>query len=275
MDTLPSPEDVLTNKDIQKRFSVSNQGGMRRSKKNNVLVLISNPYTGLYEDRWEGDILHYTGMGQLGDQSINSRQNKTLAESRQNGVCIHLFEARAERQYTYIGQVELSGVPYQEDQTDTAGKKRKVWIFPLRRCDNRSILIAADRPGYALKEAIKAALPQHAWEDLGTDNARDPVDYPDFGRALAQAIEQGRAARGVLICGTGIGISIAANRSPAVRCALATNTTMARLAREHNDANVLALGARLIAPELALEIVETFLTTPFDGGRHAARVAKL
>jgi len=137
------------------------------------------------------------------------------------------------------------------------------------------ILIAADRPGYALKEAIKAALPQHAWIGLGTLDARASVDYPEYGCALVKAIETGRAARGILICGTGIGVSIAANRSPAVRCALATNTTMARLARAHNDANVLALGARIIALELALEIVEAFLATPFDGGRHAARVAKL
>jgi ribose 5-phosphate isomerase B len=137
------------------------------------------------------------------------------------------------------------------------------------------ILIAADHGGYALKEAIKAALPQHDWIDLGTDTEDRPSDSPDFGCAVARAIEQGRAERGILICGTGIGISIAANRSPAVRCALATNTTMARLARAHNDANVLALGARIIALELALEIVEAFLATPFDGGRHAARVAKL
>lgn len=137
------------------------------------------------------------------------------------------------------------------------------------------ILIAADHGGVALKAAIKAALPQHAWIDLGTDDPASSVDYPDYGAAVARAIEAGRAERGIVICGTGIGISIAANRSAAVRAALCHDITTARLARAHNDANVLALGARLIAPPLALEIVEAFLATPFDGGRHAARVAKL
>lgn len=138
-----------------------------------------------------------------------------------------------------------------------------------------AILIAADRPGYPLKEAVKAAFPMYNWIDLGTDNSDDPVDYPDYGYALARALEEGKAERGIVVCGSGIGISIAANRSRAVRCALCTDVTMARLARAHNDANVLALGARLIGETLALEIVETFLATPFEGGRHAPRVAKL
>ena len=146
---------------------------------------------------------------------------------------------------------------------------------PSRDGGESAVLIAADHAGYALKEAIKAALPQHTWIDLGTDTEDRPSDSPDFGYAVARAIEAGRAERGIVVCGTGVGVSIAANRSPAVRCALATNTTMARLTREHNDANVLALGARIVGRALALDIVEVFLATPFAGGRHTARVAKL
>lgn len=138
----------------------------------------------------------------------------------------------------------------------------------------RTVAIACDHGGFLLKEALKAHFKDVEWLDLGT-NGTQSVDYPDYGRALAEAIAAGQAGAGVLVCGSGIGISIAANRNPAVRCALCMNTTMARLAREHNDANVVALGERLLGKALAFEIVETFLNTEFEGGRHAARVAKL
>jgi ribose 5-phosphate isomerase B len=101
------------------------------------------------------------------------------------------------------------------------------------------------------------------------------VDYPDFGRALGEALAAGKAERGIAVCGSGIGISIAANRIPGCRAALCHDTTSARLCREHNDANVLALGARLIGVETARDCVKTFLATEFAGGRHAGRVAKL
>jgi len=110
--------------------------------------------------------------------------------------------------------------------------------------------------------------------DLGC-NGPASVDYPDFGRAVAEAVANGRAERGVIVCGTGIGISIAANRNPRVRAAPCHDETSARLAREHNDANVLALGARLVGPEVAKACLRVFLATEFAGGRHAARVAKL
>lgn len=110
--------------------------------------------------------------------------------------------------------------------------------------------------------------------DLGT-TGRDSVDYPDFANALAKALEEGRASRGVLVCGTGIGISIAANRHRHIRAALCHDSVSARLARAHNDANVLALGARLIGIEVAKECLRVFFNTPFEGGRHAGRVAKL
>jgi ribose 5-phosphate isomerase B len=138
------------------------------------------------------------------------------------------------------------------------------------------VALAADHAGVELKRSLKTELEALGYEplDLGTEG-RESVDYPDFGRALGQAIAGGRARFGVLICGTGIGISIAANRNPAVRAAVCHDTTSARLSRQHNDANVLALGARMIGEEVARDCLRVFLATEFEGGRHAARVAKL
>jgi ribose 5-phosphate isomerase B len=138
------------------------------------------------------------------------------------------------------------------------------------------IALAADHAGFPLKQELAAELREAGYEvvDLGT-HSTDSVDYPDFGAAMAAAIAEGRAERGVLVCGTGIGISIAANRHPAVRAALCHDETSARLSREHNDANVLALGARLIGSEVAKSCLQVFLSTSFAGGRHQGRVAKL
>lgn len=139
-----------------------------------------------------------------------------------------------------------------------------------------TIALASDHGGVDLKSILKKILEGQGMTvlDLGT-NDTNSVDYPDFGAALARAILDGKAARGVVICGTGIGISIAVNRHPGVRAALCHDATTARLAREHNDANVLALGARVIGEEVAKECLSVFLNTPFAGGRHAPRVAKL
>jgi ribose 5-phosphate isomerase B len=139
-----------------------------------------------------------------------------------------------------------------------------------------TIAVASDHAGFDLKEILKSDLRQagYAILDLGT-NSTVSVDYPDFGAAMGEAIASGRAEKGVLVCGSGIGISIAANRNPGVRAALAHDATSARLSREHNDANVVAFGQRLIGVEVAREALKVFLATPFEGGRHAARVAKL
>jgi ribose 5-phosphate isomerase B len=139
-----------------------------------------------------------------------------------------------------------------------------------------AIAIAADHAGLALKKALAEELRTMGYRvlDLGTSTA-DSVDYPDYADRVADAIRQGDAARGVVICGTGIGISIAANRHRGIRAALCHDETTARLSRQHNDANVLALGGRLIEPNLAKRCLKTFLETPFEGGRHARRVAKL
>ncbi len=140
----------------------------------------------------------------------------------------------------------------------------------------KPIALAADHAGYELKTTLVEELRSMGHEilDLGTDGPGS-VDYPDYGTALAESIASGEAERGVAVCGTGIGISIAVNRHPGVRAALCHDETSARLAREHNDANVLALGARLIGPEVAKACLRTFLETEFAGGRHVARVAKL
>lgn len=139
------------------------------------------------------------------------------------------------------------------------------------------IAVGSDHAGYALKALLADDLRSSGFEviDCGTHNEDQSVDYPDFGAAVAAEIASGRAQLGLLVCGSGVGISIAANRNPQVRAALCTSGLMARLAREHNDANILALGSRIIGVETARECLAEFLTTEFAGGRHAGRVAKL
>lgn len=139
----------------------------------------------------------------------------------------------------------------------------------------KRIPIASDHAGFALKEALIKNLPEFEWEDLGPkDTGR--VDYPDFAEKLCQKIANKEALQGILICGSGIGMSIAANKIPGIRAAVVENPIAARLSREHNDANVLCLGARFTAPEYAAEITQTWLNTPFSGdNRHQARVDKI
>ena len=138
------------------------------------------------------------------------------------------------------------------------------------------IAVAADHAGYELKSLLVAELRALGFDvrDLGTSGPQS-VDYPDFAKAVAHAIANGEAQRGVLVCGTGIGMSIAANRHRAIRCALVHDMTTARLARQHNDANVLALGGRVLGVEVAKDCLKVFFTTAFEGGRHARRVALL
>ncbi len=141
---------------------------------------------------------------------------------------------------------------------------------------DHSIVIASDHAGFELKETLKQELEAlgFAVNDLGTHGA-ESVDYPDYADALARAVAAGEAGRGVLLCGTGIGASIAANRHAGVRAALCHDAQSASMSRRHNDANVLVLGGRVTAPETARECLRIFLDTPFEGGRHARRVAKL
>ena len=132
LDTNLKRGQVINNDQLCEIFKCSPQAGMRRSLKTNSLVLVSNHVASIYDDRWIGDVFHYTGMGQLGDQTLTRTQNKTLAESPVNGVDVYLFEVDRETEYRYQGQVELVAAPYQEVQPDQAQQDRKVWVFPLR-----------------------------------------------------------------------------------------------------------------------------------------------
>ncbi|MBR4424385.1 MAG: ribose 5-phosphate isomerase B [Oscillospiraceae bacterium] len=136
------------------------------------------------------------------------------------------------------------------------------------------IAIGSDHGGYALKEQIKKHLDELglAYRDYGTDSEAS-CDYPIYGEAVARAVAGGEAERGIVICGTGIGISISANKVKGIRAALCGDCYSAEYTRRHNDANVLALGARVLGEGLAEKIVDTFLSTDFEGGRHARRVA--
>ncbi len=146
------------------------------------------------------------------------------------------------------------------------------------------IALGADHRGVALKASIRRALdekarngssaPAHTYVDFGV-HSEESTDYPDFARPVAEGVASGAFDRGVLVCGTGIGMSIAANKVPGVRAALVHGPADARLCREHNDANVVTLPGRSLDPDAALAIIDTFLDTPFAGGRHARRIGKI
>ena len=143
--------------------------------------------------------------------------------------------------------------------------------------DKEIIGIGSDHAGYELKTALKAELEAMGFAvlDVGTDSATRSVDYPDFAGQVADAVAHGRADRGILVCGSGVGMAIAANKVPGIRASVITDVDAAVLAREHNDLNVLTLGARRTAVDEAERIVGAFLDTPFAGGRHTARVEKI
>jgi len=138
------------------------------------------------------------------------------------------------------------------------------------------IVIGSDHGGLELKEAVKAALISRGMDvdDFGTDNG-ESVDYPDFAEKVAGAISRGLVELGILICGTGIGMSIVANKFPGVRAALVTDEFMAQMAREHNNANVLVLGGRVLSADLAIKMVNVWLDTDYEGGRHQRRLDKI
>ncbi len=138
------------------------------------------------------------------------------------------------------------------------------------------IALGADHAGVALKDEVKRLLDQRnvAYTDFGTTSS-DSVDYPDFAARVAAEVAAGRFDRGILVCGSGIGMAMAANRFRGIRAAAATDVTLARLSREHNNANVLTLGERTTPPDVARRIVDVFLDTPFAGGRHERRVSKI
>lgn len=138
------------------------------------------------------------------------------------------------------------------------------------------IVIGGDHAGVILKAEVARLLLElgHEVRDLGT-NTPEPVDYPDYCIAVAEAVSKGEADRGIIFGGTGNGEAMSANKVMGIRCAVCTDVTTARLARSHNDANMVALGARIVGTEVAKEIVRTFLSTPFEGGRHVPRIEKI
>ena len=141
---------------------------------------------------------------------------------------------------------------------------------------SKTIAIASDHAGFDLKNELKQDLMDLGFTvlDLGAENL-ESVDYPDFGYALAGAMKEGKAERGVLVCGSGIGISIAANRHSEIRAALVHDALGARMCRLHNDANVICFGGRMVGPDVARDCLKIFLDTKFEGGRHSRRVDKL
>lgn len=144
-----SPGDILSNDQLREIFGCSPQGGMRRAKKTNTLVIVTNHIESIYEDRWEGDVIHYTGMGQTGDMDLSFAQNRTLNESPDNGVTVHLFEVFKRKEYTYVGEVVRIAPPYQATQPDADGNERKAWLFPLQ--------LKSSRPPVMNQEAAKQA----------------------------------------------------------------------------------------------------------------------
>ena len=147
---------------------------------------------------------------------------------------------------------------------------------PLPAIAPAAVAIASDHAGFALKSVLARALREagHVVHDLGPANV-ERVDYPDFAHAVCRAVEAGEVRFGVLVCGSGVGMSIAANRHAGIRCVLAADPLTATLSRAHNDANVLALGARLIGEDMALAALRAFLAGSYEGGRHDQRLAKL
>ena len=138
------------------------------------------------------------------------------------------------------------------------------------------LVVGSDHAAYELKEAIKAKLISEGHEviDVGCDST-ESVDYPKYGHAVGRAVASGEAERGIAVCGSGIGISIACNKVPGIRAALCTSVEMAEMCRRHNNANVVCMGARMISQELAFDIVDTWMTTDFEAGKHLRRINEI
>ncbi len=180
------------------------------------------------------------------------------------------------------GEVVLPRGAMVTDQARELARERGIRIRVEESVDapsssrHRPVVLAADHAGYELKEFLKRFLLEASYEvrDLGTDSTQ-PVDYPDFAAAAAQAVASGAAWRGIVVDGAGIGSAMAANKVPGARAALCYDATTARNSREHNDANILTLGSRMLTPDQASEIVRLWLETEFAGGRHQHRIDKI
>lgn len=183
--------EVVNNQQLCEVFLCAPQGGMRKSNRTNTLTLISDK-TKLYEDKVVDDIYHYTGMGQSGDQKM-SGQNLTLAESDRNGVEIHFFEVMKPREYTYRGQVELAGEPYQDQQKDQDGKQRLVWVFPLRLKDSKAKFTKLPSPANDKQELQEELNGIKQVENL-------PIDQTEKERLIKSRIGQGKFKKLLMEC---------------------------------------------------------------------------
>lgn len=179
-------DGTYNHSDIVEAFECGNMGGMRRSKKTNTLMLICDHTKGLYDDMWHGDVLHYTGMGKVGDQVLQGNQNKTLYESEHNGIHVHLFEVLRPAEYIYRGEVKLVEKPYQKNQNDDNGRPRKVWMFPIKPIHSDQV---ATPKKYTIP-ATKATISKVDTEKLLEKNA----DNPDFIEGLNDDILKAAAA---------------------------------------------------------------------------------
>jgi 5-methylcytosine-specific restriction protein A len=162
------------NDDICNTFLCAPQGGMRRSHKTNTLVIVANHTKSLYDDKWILDTMNYTGMGSKGDQSLDFAQNKTLAQSNENGVNVHFFEVFTDKIYTYQGQVVLIDKPFQESQNDEDGNNRNVWIFPLKRKDGSTPIVPKIELDKTLERKIKKASTL-SLDELKTRSSKSPA----------------------------------------------------------------------------------------------------
>lgn len=180
--------EVVTHQDLIEAYSIGNMGGMRKSNTHNCLVLISDHTKGLYEDRWHGDVLHYTGMGKTGDQKLSGNQNKTLYESRTNGVDVHLFEVLNPTEYTYHGIVQLVKDPYQEDQVDSEGNRRKVWMFPIKPVNEAAEIDSDKIQASAARKQKKAATMSN--EELKDAAKNRSTDKPGERKVKSTQIER-------------------------------------------------------------------------------------
>jgi len=169
---------VIKNEELVSKFKVGNSGGMRRSIENKTLVIICDHTKGLYDDKWYGNILHYTGIGKKGDQDRQYLQNKTLSESNFNGVDVHLFEVLEKKKYIYLGIVKLCGEPYQENQKDENGLMRKVWMFPLKLVNNNVAINDNSFESYESNQKKNAkSLPQEDLEIKANERSNKTPSY--------------------------------------------------------------------------------------------------
>lgn len=183
--------NIYSNADIVETFRCGNMGGMRKSNSTNTLMLVCDHTKGLYDDMWHGDVLHYTGMGKVGDQVLEGNQNKTLYESGHNGIAVHLFEVLEPAEYTYRGEVKLVDKPYRETQKDDNGNNRQVWMFPIKPIDSAHVVT----PKKYTIPATKPVAPKVDTAKLLEQNA----DNPDFIEGLDDEILKAAAkSRGKL-----------------------------------------------------------------------------